>query len=255
MLSVLEEDIVKQHSKQCKRAASAFSVVLLLATACGPMEGPRPPVGSFVESERKLYSQNDEELLIRHYFADRRGGFFLDVGAYHWKEASTTLYLEKHLGWTGIAIDANKEFAEGYAQNRPATKFLSYFVTDHSGGMEKLFLAGPLSSNVEAHIRSFPGLKDFRPPEVEVPAITLDDLLDQSGVEKIDFLSMDIELGEPAALAGFDIERFRPDLVCIEASLSVRDRISQYFGDHSYERIEEYLAYDYVNWYFRPSKR
>ena len=63
---------------------------------------------------------------------------------------------------------------------------------------------------------------------------------------------MDIELGEPAALAGFDIERFRPELVCIEAGKPVREQVSSYFAEHGYVRIDEYLPYDRVNWYFKP---
>ena len=49
-------------------------------------------------SGQKLYSANNEELIIRHFFNDRRGGVFVDVGSWHWKESSTTYYLEKHLG-------------------------------------------------------------------------------------------------------------------------------------------------------------
>ena len=58
--------------------------------------------------------------------------------------------------------------------------------------------------------------------ELSVSTITLNDLLDGQGVTSIDFLSMDIELSEPQALAGFDIDRFRPALVGIEAHLEVR---------------------------------
>jgi hypothetical protein len=62
---------------------------------------------------------------------------------------------------------------------------------------------------------------------------------------------MDIEGHEPKALAGFDIERFRPELVCIEAGN--REEIVDYFTQHGYERIEKYLEYDKVNWYFTPA--
>ncbi len=37
---------------------------------------------------------------------------------------------------------------------------------------------------------------------------------------------MDIELSEPKALAGFTIERFKPELVCIEAHPEVPSRSS-----------------------------
>ena len=65
---------------------------------------------------------------------------------------------------------------------------------------------------------------------------------------------MDIEEPEPAALAGFDIERFRSELVCIEASPSIQAAILGYFRQHGYVRIDRYLEFDYVNWYFTPER-
>ena len=84
--------------------------------------------------------------------------------------------------------------------------------------------------------------------KIEVPMITLDDLLEHEGIEKIDLLSMDIEGHEPKALAGFDIERFRPDLLVIEGN---NPAVTEYFSLHGYEQIERYSAFDYVNRYFR----
>ena len=49
-----------------------------------------------------------------------------------------------------------------------------------------------------------------------------------------------------------DIERFKPELVCIEASPSIRVKLLEYFAAHGYERIERYLEHDHVNWYFTP---
>ena len=39
------------------------------------------------------YSQFAEEWIIRDFFKDRRGGVFVDVGANHYKNDSTTFYL------------------------------------------------------------------------------------------------------------------------------------------------------------------
>jgi len=88
--------------------------------------------------------------------------------------------------------------------------------------------------------------------EIEVPTITLNDLLDSEGVKKIDFLSIDIELWEPKALAGFDVERFRPELVCIEAHPQVRQQILDYFARHHYTLVGKYLRADVNNLYFAP---
>ena len=65
---------------------------------------------------------------------------------------------------------------------------------------------------------------------------------------------MDIEEAEPAALAGFDIERFAPELVCIEANHRIQDELLAYFTRHGYERIDAYLEVDAINWYFRPAR-
>jgi FkbM family methyltransferase len=205
----------------------------------------------------KRYSQHDEELVIRHFFGDRRDGVFLDVGAYDWKLNSTTLYLEKHLGWTGIAVDALERFRAGYEKNRPGTHFFTYIVGERSGEIATIYVADALSSVVEDHLDTIrthrEHIDQFEAKPVQVPTITLTDLLDREGVEKIDFLSMDIEEAEPAALAGFDIERFRPELVCIEVAKRTREPLLAYFSAHGYERIDAYLAVDEVNWYFRPA--
>jgi FkbM family methyltransferase len=193
---------------------------------------------------------------VRHFFKDRREGVFLDVGAYDWKLHSTTLYLEKHLGWSGIAVDALERFRAGYEKNRPRTRFFTYIVGEESGGVATIYVADALTSVKEDHLDSFDSMREdidkVKPKPIQVPTITLTDLLDQQGVTSIDFLSMDIEEAEPAALAGFDIERFRPELVCIEANNRIGDELLRYFSEHGYERIDAYLEVDDVNWYFRP---
>ncbi|MBW2267699.1 MAG: FkbM family methyltransferase [Deltaproteobacteria bacterium] len=225
--------------------------LMLLVAATAATEVRVPGVGDEVLAGEPLYSQNKEELIVRHFFGDRRDGVYLDVGAFHWRRWSTTYYLEEHLGWSGVAVDALPEVAEGWRRNRPGAQFFQYIVTDHSGSIETLYGAGGLSSIHEDHLESYAGEK-IETQRFQVPTITLDELLELAGVEHIDFLSMDIEQAEPLALAGFDIERFRPALVCIEATESIRKEIAAYFARHGYERIDAYLEWDTVNWYYTP---
>jgi hypothetical protein len=63
---------------------------------------------------------------------------------------------------------------------------------------------------------------------------------------------MDIELAEPKALRGFDIDRFKPELVCIEAHEEVRQQILDYFARHGYVVVGRYLRADTQNLYFTP---
>jgi FkbM family methyltransferase len=231
------------------------ALMLVVASGCKTEEARKLPP-DFLDKAVKLYSQNDEEKLIRHFFDDMEDGFFLDVGCAEWQKDSTTLYLEEKLGWTGIAIDARAELAKEWAEHRPGAKFFNFIVTDHAGTKDKFYAAGRVSSTDPEHIHSFPKGKDVDVSKLEreVPTVTLNQLLDEQGVKKVDFMLLDIELGEPPALRGFDIERFKPELICIEAgNQKVRDFIAPYFAEHHYERIEEYLQYDKVNWYYKPS--
>lgn len=252
---------MRRTNRYCARLRasrpSATLAACLVAVACSGGPPDANPFDELLTSGKALYSQGNEELIVRHFFRDRRDGFFLDVGAWHWKQASTTYYLEAHLGWTGIAVDALRELVPEYRKNRPGTRLFTYIVGDSSGGMADFYAFGALSSTVEDHLELFgtlaPETKTQEPQHRRVPTITLDDLLGQNGVTRIDFLSMDIEQGEPAALAGFDIERFRPELVVVEMGLApVREKVIAYMAAHGYVRIEQYAKHDITNWYYTP---
>jgi FkbM family methyltransferase len=198
-------------------------------------------------------SRYAEEWIIRDFFHDRRNGTFLDVGANDYRKENNTYYLETALGWSGIAIDAQQEFITGYEQHRPGTKFFALFVSDVSDTFEQLYV--PRANTLTASSnRAFAEGEDGVTVERKVRTTTLDALLAREQVEHIDFVSMDIELAEPRALAGFDVERFRPALVCIEAHLASRQAILDYFQQHRYVVVGKYLRADTANLYFMPAQ-
>jgi FkbM family methyltransferase len=200
------------------------------------------------------YSQGHEETLVRAFFRDRRSGFFLDVGASHFQKDSTTFYLEKELGWRGIAVDALEEFRADYARFRPATRFFAYFVTNEVGIPRDFHVYtrdNRISSGHLERLRALPRVKDRYIKTIQVPTTTLDRLLAAEGVSKVDFLSLDIEGSEPQALEAFDIDRYRPDLVCVETQMYTREALFAFFASHGYEVIERYRHADPVNAYFR----
>ena len=196
-------------------------------------------------------SEHAEEWIIRDFFHDRRDGMFVDVGSYDYRRFSNTYYLDQTLGWSGVAVDAQEEFAADYAKYRPRTKFFSYFVSDRSDVVESLFV--PRLNNLVASSNKDFAERDESSGERKVHTITLNDLLRRTQISKVDFMSMDIELAEPKALAGFDIERFAPRLVVVEAHPEVRQRLLDYFAQHRYRVVGRYLRADPDNlWFARP---
>jgi FkbM family methyltransferase len=210
---------------------------------------------SVVSLERELgpkrYSEENEELLIRHFFRDRRFGVFVDVGAGHYLQGSNTYFLEKELGWRGVAIDANTAYAADYVAHRPNTQFFGVFVSDRSDEQVDFFLVpnNPTRSSGSAEAVAGAG----RVVTEKVRTATLNDLLRSNSITRFDFLSLDIELGEPKALAGLDLEVFHPELVCVEAYEPVQREIADYFARRHYHRLEDYLTLDQRNWYFTPN--
>jgi FkbM family methyltransferase len=217
---------------------------------------PPPQSASEMEYFRKRYgpdhhTEREEEWMIRDYFQDKRGGVFVDVGANHFRSMSKTYYLESTLGWSGIAIEPQREFAADYAKHRPRTKFFPFFVSNVSNATARLHMIKSISA-VASSDAEF--VKRFGTPDEvrEVPTVTLTDLLDAQRIRKIDFMNMDIELHEPRALEGFDIKRFKPSLVCIEGLLPVRQAILDYFARNGYVLVGKYVWVDTENLYFQP---
>ena len=199
----------------------------------------------------KRYSRWVEETLIRDYFQDRRDGVFLDVGANHYMSESNTYFLEKELGWSGIAIDALEEFAADYRTHRPRTRFIAMFASDVPDTTVEFFVP-ERNKLVASADREFTVRAKAPGSPRQVPATTLNAVLEEAGLRRIDFVSMDIELSEPKALAGFDIGKYQPSLVCIEAHPEVRQQILDYFASRRYTVVGKYLRADPKNLYFQP---
>jgi FkbM family methyltransferase len=206
----------------------------------------RDQLGPAIADQDPMWSQGFEELIIRDFFGDKKRGVFVDVGCYFPTKQSTTYFLEKRLRWTGFGIDAQRHFAPLWKQKRPRSIFISTAISDKDGETLTLFIAGSTASLEKWAMEIFtPDLK-----EVQVKTITLNTLLDMHVVEKVDFLSLDIDGAERAALEGFDIQRFKPALAAVEA---VRpELVKEYFAANGYELIEKYAKVDKINLYFRP---
>jgi FkbM family methyltransferase len=256
--------------QMARRNALVLALVALIVgvgagLAAGRARWRRPaaaPVAQAVQSAVELqdfrnkygpshFTEREEEWFIRDYFQDRRGGVFVDVGANDYQKASKTYFLETRLGWSGLAIEPQREFAEGFAKHRPRTKFFPFFISDVSNETARLYVIKkwPEVSSANAEF-----VKKFgHPDEIrEVPTVTLTDLLDAERVRNIDFMSIDIELHEPKALRGFAIDRYKPLLVCVEGLLPVRQEILNYFAEHKYVLVGKYMWADLENLYFAP---
>ena len=188
------------------------------------------------------YSEREEEWLIRDYFADRRGGVFVDVGANHYQLASKTYYLETNLAWSGIAIEPQRQFAAGYERHRPRTKFRPFFVSNVSNETARLYVTKRTSLVASGDMQF---VQQFGPlDEVE----TFNDYVERlarGGRHSEDRFPFHRHRAARAASAGrLRHQALRPSLVCIKGLLPVRQQILDYFAANDYVLIGKYMWVD-----------
>ncbi len=247
--------------KIVSRSLMSIITILIIASGCSddkPMnmrERMRNARGSTgILAEKNLYSFFGEELIIRDFFQDRQGGFFVDVGCAYAIGANNTYYLEKHLGWTGIGIDALNDYAAEWKDKRPNSKFFNFLVTDNSEGSDRFYKSSRigLSSTNQNNADGFEEDPRGRAKteEIQVKKIALTDLFDREGIKKIDLLSLDIEGHELKALKGLDLERFSPELIVTETGFDLKGELPKYLNQHGYQQIQRYVPMDEVNSYY-----
>lgn len=179
-----------------------------------------------------VFRQEDEDEVLNEYFANKKTGFFVEVGAFDPEVLSQSKRLEDN-GWSGIMVEACEEHAIRCRKNRTSKVIqVACGSPAQHGTTMKLAKLGGIST-----IRRDRFENDRRYGEYEaVNVVTLDSILETEKPSAIDFISIDVEGAEMDVLAGFDIDRWKPPIVLIEDHIE-NDDIHHFMKDHSYRRV------------------
>ncbi len=169
------------------------------------------------------YAQNGEDVRLWRAFATVElpvsGHFtYVDVGAHHPFDLSITASLYS-LGWRGILVEADPDFAAELRRHRPGDQIVEMAAGDHAGEITFYRVAGTgLGTVSEAEARAA-GASGFEVAEFTVATAALNQIVESTiGIDSpIHFMSIDVEGAEPLVLAGLDLNVIRPWVVCIEA--------------------------------------
>lgn len=108
-------------------------------------------------------SQIGQDELCDRFLDFKVDGYFLDIGAHHYKHISNTFFFEKVRNWKGIAIDIDNTFEEEWISNRSN----SYFICQD---------ATQINYNKLIQDYNFPTTIDFLSIDLDPPQTTLDAL-------------------------------------------------------------------------------
>lgn len=168
------------------------------------------------------YSANFEDVILYRALKNIQHGCYVDVGASNALHDSNTAAFYKK-GWRGICVEPLAEnIALDWAVSRP-DDILVTALAGSAPGQSTLYIyadtpqISTASAEVRAHWNEYQKLPDV---EVVVPVFTLNQILEQYlGERTIHLLCIDVEGSEKNVLDGFDLKKYNPWIIVIEATV------------------------------------
>lgn len=187
------------------------------------------------KEEFKPWLENNEqgrvEIKILPYLKDIENGFFVEAGALDGLFMSNTKLLED-LGWNGILVEPS---AGAYAKCKENRKCIVEWAALVSKYYKSLIIYGDFFYDGDKGKGAWSSIHKNNyalEQRISVPARTLDSILKQHGVSKVDLLVLDIEGYELNALKGIDFTTTEIRYIMLEVN----------FNDYALEDIDEYLG-------------
>jgi FkbM family methyltransferase len=165
------------------------------------------------------YSQNFEDVLLWRALGKVQGGFYIDVGANDPELHSVTKAFYD-AGWSGINIEPMPSYALPFVEQRPRDINLNCAAGSASGEIvlyEVPSMNGWASTDPE--VAAAHRADGYEVVENRVPLRTLADICAEHVKGEIHFLKIDVEGFEGEVLKGMDLQRWRPWVLVIEATL------------------------------------
>lgn len=159
-----------------------------------------------------FHGQYNEDRLLSEIFRHTAEGTCLEVGANDGSTFSNTLYFET-LNWNCILVEPISECCNEIRKARRALVFEC--AASESEGHANLYVgsgANDVYSSLSPH--NAVGLECIK--QVSIRTRTLDSILSEASVSRLEFVTIDVEGHELQALRGFNLIRWRPKIVIVE---------------------------------------
>ncbi|MFO7805813.1 MAG: FkbM family methyltransferase [Paracoccaceae bacterium] len=189
------------------------------------------------------FSQAGQDQIVDRAMGGKHGGTFVDIGGYDGVSGSNSLYFEKWRGWTGILVEP-VETHRKKAETLRACPCLPYAVSDTRGKADFITvtqgytqmsgLADTYPSDLLKRVRAD---KRHAEEEISVETRTIADILDEAQISDPDFISLDIEGGELAALKVFPFAKHRVGAWSIENNAATPE-VAELMKANGYKLVE-----------------
>jgi FkbM family methyltransferase len=191
---------------------------------------------------RTSYAQNGEDVRVWRALRELPDVFYVEVGASHPFDHSLTAALSAE-GWRGVLVEPEPAAAELLRAHRPRDVVVAAAASDAPGLLQWVNDGDRGEGRV---VEDREGLA--------VPVVRLADVLDGLDVQDVHFMSVDVEGHERRALLGLDLSRWRPWILCVEATAPLtRTRTHGTWEPLLLDAGYRFVAFDGLNrWYVSP---
>ena len=173
----------------------------------------------------KFYSQCSEDKILyekyfKNYSLEDLPRYYLEAGAIDGVMYSNTKFFEESLSWRGILVEPNPFMFSRLAINRPNNKLICAAISDQKTS---------LSFNVCMNVPAVCSLQMTKPEKfdneyyansqmlkINTIPVSLDTIIENSGVERIDLCVLDLEGHEKEALQSFSFNKVPVVMFMIE---------------------------------------
>lgn len=205
------------------------------------------------------YASAGEDLLVLSwlenvYRLDVRNVRYLDIGANHPTRLSNTFLLYR-LGASGVLVEPDPNLSDELRSKRPRDVLVAAGIAfdERRNARLKRMTANVFNTfspdRVETIVNDSRNWKEDQRQEqideIDVPLIPANDILTGHFSSGIDYISIDTEGVELEILRSIDFARFRPKMICIEASAGF-DPILLPLGYQLTARTPDNLIYRFV---------
>ena len=206
-----------------------------------------------IKYKKISYSFNAVDLIIDYIFKDKINGFYIDIGAQH-PIANNNTYLFFKRGWSGINIDLDVKNIELFNISRPNDINLNNAISS-SISKKKLFFYHD-KSPINTLVEDVSNFQNATVKEIKtVKTITLNKVLENLSFDKeIDYMNIDVEGHELDVLKGFDLIRYKPNVISVEyldlkmKYLEFKNNDLSRVIDSDFYKLLIKNDYQFVNW-------
>ena len=147
-------------------------------------------------------------------FNEKRGGFFLDLGAHDGVLISNTYLLERKYHWAGICVEANPDSFLQLRKNRRAV--CVHACLDSAAGFVD-FVKSDVMGGIVSEETDNREVQNKTNEVIRIETKTLESVLvENKAPSEIDYLSIDIEGAEQRVLGSFNFKKYRFKCITIE---------------------------------------